>query len=456
MSLIRALFFNRIGGQIALLILLSLVALHAIVITGIYLSHRADNRPMPDERPAQFVSSVKLIAAATPDERGRLLAQVNQAFPQLRMMPAAVMPTEGGATQSDPPLDFLARALGPEFKLTAMAPNNATTIIGVAVRLPDGDVLTASLPSFPWPPPLGGPIVFTILFVVISLTLLGLWATRALRRPLTGFAEAAEDFDLDGDIAALPERGPEEIRAVAKAFNRMRDRIRSLVDDRTRMLAAMGHDLRTPITRLRLRSEFIGDKELRDQMLHDLDQMRTMTDSVLSFLRDGQAREDLTAVDVATVLQTICDEFCDFGHDVIYQGPDHVTLNARPGELQRAVANLVDNAVRHGAHTVVHLTHASGALRIEVEDDGSGIADAQKSAMLEAFVRGDARSMNDRAGFGLGLAIARAITEAHGGTLSLHDRAPHGLIARIALPAADPVAHDIATDRASPPHNTYD
>ena len=216
----------------------------------------------------------------------------------------------------------------------------------------------------------------------------------------------------------------------------MRERIRKLVDDRTRMLAAMGHDFRTPITRLRLRSEFIADEELRGQILRDLDQMMTMSDSALSFLRDGQAHEDATAIDVATSLQTICDQFSDLGHTVTYRGPDHFTLVARPSDLHRAVANLVDNAVRYGSNTQVRLSRDEAALRIDVEDDGPGIPDACKTAMLEAFVRGDeARTMDDRAGFGLGLSIARAIAAAHGGTLTLHDRVPHGLIARITLPA---------------------
>ncbi len=212
--------------------------------------------------------------------------------------------------------------------------------------MPDGETLTARLLPHLGPPPLAGPISITILFIVISVTLLGIWATRALRTPLSGFAKAAEGFNLDGEVAELPERGPEEIRAVARAFNRMRDRIRKLVDDRTRMLAAMGHDLRTPITRLRLRSEFIADEELRGQMLRDLDQMMTMTDSVLSFLRDGQAREDATAIDVATSLQTICDQFADLGHTVTYRGPDHFTLVAAS---QRSAPRRLQSGRQRGA-----------------------------------------------------------------------------------------------------------
>jgi signal transduction histidine kinase len=201
----------------------------------------------------------------------------------------------------------------------------------------------------------------------------------------------------------------------------MRDRIGKLVDDRMRLLAAMGHDLRTPITRLRLRCEFIRDAALRGQMLRDLDQMKAMTDGVLSFLRDGQARTDMASVDIASLLQTICDQFADMSYDVRYSGPDHATIVAAPDSLQRAVANLVDNAVRYGGHTIVRLALEPVGVRVEVEDDGPGIVDPRKDTMLEAFVRGEeARTMDDRSGFGLGLSIARAIAEAHGGNLTLH------------------------------------
>ena len=134
----------------------------------------------------------------------------------------------------------------------------------------------------------------TLLFAVISVTLLSLWAARALTAPLSSFAKAAEDFSLNGAAAPLPERGPEEIRSVARALNRMRERITALIDDRTKMLAAISHDLRTPITRMRLRSEFIEDDGHRSRMLRDLDQMRSMLESVLSFLRNDRKLEALT------------------------------------------------------------------------------------------------------------------------------------------------------------------
>jgi signal transduction histidine kinase len=306
----------------------------------------------------------------------------------------------------------------------------------VDIVLPDGAMITAKLAANPWRRPFwGGPWMMTALFAVISVTLLGLWAARALTAPLSSFAEAAESFSLNGAAAPLPERGPTEIRSLAKALNRMRERITGLIEDRTRVLAAISHDLRTPITRLRLRSEFIEDDSHRGRTLADLDQMRTMLESVLSFLRNDFKLESMTLTDIASTLQLVADQFADMGHAVGYDGPDHAMATLRPDDLHRSVTNLVENAVRFGGHATIRLQAFADHLVIDVEDDGPGISDARKTDVLEPFVRGDdARNMDEAEGFGLGLSIARAIVVAHGGELTLHDREPHGLIARIQLP----------------------
>jgi signal transduction histidine kinase len=431
MRLLRSLLLDRIGGQIALLIIVSLIAIHGVITASFHFSR--NDRPFgpPGEGPADLIVAMKLIAAAPAADRAAAIAQAARALPQLQLSRAESAPT-GGAP--DRHTGFLSRALGDTFKVTALAGGNGSS--GIAVTLPDGTVVTARLAPPNEPPFFAGPVAMTAMFVLVSITLLGLWAALALRNPLSAFARAAENFSLDDDDGELAERGPEEIRAVARAFNRMRARIRTLVDDRTRLFAAMGHDLRTPITRLRLRSEFIADAELREQMLRDLDQMKAMTESVLTFLRDGRSREAPSAVDIASGLQTIADEFADIGHAVSYEGPDRLIWVARPNQLHRATVNLVDNAVRYGSSVVIRLSaHASG-LHIDVEDDGPGIPADRKASMLEPFTRGDtARTMDERSGFGLGLAIARAVAEAHGGTLSLNDRVPHGLTARLSLPA---------------------
>jgi len=424
-----------IGGQIAALVVVSIVALHAI-ITAAFLFHRPDQPgPANDGGPGQLTTIARLLGTAPASERPRLMSDIARAFPYLdiRDVSPASVPSVGAA--DTPRLHGMHRRLGPGYRIVALDQGEGTRRIGIG--LPDGAMVSASVATDrPSPPIWASPWMMTLLFTVISVTLLGLWAARTLTAPLSSFAKAAESFSLDGDAASLPERGPEEVRSLAKALNRMRKRITDLIDDRTRMLAAISHDLRTPITRMRLRCEFIEDEIHRGRMLADLDQMRSMLESVLSFLRNSRKLEAMTLVDVASTLQLVTDQFSDMGHKVSYAGPDHAMATARPDDLLRCVTNIVENAVRYGAEIVIRLSVLPDNLDIDVEDDGPGISDARKGDMLEPFARGDtARNMDDATGFGLGLSIARAIVMAHGGALSLHDRTPRGLMVRISLPA---------------------
>jgi signal transduction histidine kinase len=280
----------------------------------------------------------------------------------------------------------------------------------------------------------------TLVFEALNVSLLSFWAARSLTMPLTRFVQAAETFSLDCDPAPLRIAGPYEVRAAAGALNRLRTRIRRMVDDRTRMLAAVSHDLRTPITRMRLRAEFLTDDEIREAMLRDLDQMAAMANASLSYLRDGQTVQDRSLVDLATLLQTIVNNFADMGKDLTYQGPDHLQGKVRPDELGRAITNLVENAVKFGTKAVVRLTSVvNGQIDIDVIDNGPGIPEADREAMMEPFARGDlSRNLNlATSGFGLGLSIVQSVAAAHGGELSLHHAQPTGLLARVRLPLED-------------------
>jgi signal transduction histidine kinase len=425
---------KAIGGQIAALVIVSILVLHTI-FTAIFLTHRPDQQhPSPGHMHGEFVTSAQLIAATPAPDRPRLLGDLARAFPELGigMLPQEAVP------DANQPLDLSLRAMRPHlgagYRLFSLPVDQGQVRAGIV--LPDGSAVAANIGS-----EFGGgafwasPFMTSLIFAVVCVTLLGLWAARALAKPLSTFARAAESFSLDGAAPALPERGPEEVRALAKALNRMRQRITSLIDDRTKMLAAISHDLRTPITRMRLRSEFIEDETNRSRMLADLDQMLLMLESVLSFLRNDHRMESFTLADIASTLQLVTDQFADMGHAVSYAGPAHAMAVVRPDDLRRGVTNLVENAVRFGADVTVALTLAAERMTIDVIDDGPGISDARKAAMLEPFVRGDdARNMDEQEGFGLGLSIARAIALAHGGELSLHDRNPHGLVVRMAIP----------------------
>ena len=398
MKLLDILNLRRISGQIAALVVVSIVAIHVIVTTTFVLMRPELNDPF-DRGHGELTALIRLVAATPAPERATLLARVAPTFPQFNIRTVvAGTPTEIDNDQESP-RRTLRRLFGPDTKLFSI-PGEPRDRLGIV--LPDGELLSVNIePERRRGPFWGGPWFPTLLFIIISLTLLGLWAARAL--------------------------------------NRMRARISTLIDDRTKMLAAISHDLRTPITRLRLRSEFIEDDGHRRHMLRDLDQMRSMLEAVLSFLRNDRKLEALTLTDIATTLQLIADQFADVGHAVSYDGPSHAMAMARPDDLHRAVTNLVENAVKFGAEARISLAISPIAATIDVADDGPGITDAQKNAMLQPFVRGDnARNMDhEAAGFGLGLSIARAIVVAHGGEITLNDRRPNGLIVRITLPVKE-------------------
>jgi signal transduction histidine kinase len=439
MKLVDFLKLRTISGQITALVITSIAAIH-LILTVIFLISRPD-RPEPpdpslDRGHAHFAAAVQLLGAAPMTERPRLLTDIARAFPKLDIQPLA--PDSVPVPEAHEPEKFdlhgLHRRLDSSYRIFPLANDQKHQRVGIV--LPDGAMISARVLRDPRPRPFWGGLWFaTLLFAIVSVSLLSLWAARALTAPLSAFVKAAENFSVNGAAPSLPERGPEEIRFVAKALNRMRERISALIDDRTKMLAAISHDLRTPITRMRLRAEFIEDEAHRRRMMGDLDQMRSMLEAVLSFLRNDRKLEAMTLTDIASTLQLVADQFSDIGHEVTYEGPQHAMTTVRPDDLTRSVTNLVENSVRYGAHATIRLMVSSDTATIEVEDDGPGISDARKEVMLEPFVRGDdARNMDDTTGFGLGLSIARAIALAHGGELSLHDRQPHGLIVRIELP----------------------
>ncbi|NEW91789.1 ATP-binding protein [Rhodopseudomonas sp. BR0M22] len=417
-----------IRGQIAILVLASIIASHLIIAVA-FFANRPDMPRPPQPEPHQLFALAELIGRTPAAERPQLIATIAAAFPQLDLVSLSSSARPRDTAWPPHQVDYLRWHLGPDYRVDLAGDDR------VAITLPDGAAITARLPPDRRRPVLGNPWMASLLIGVVSLALLGLWAARTLAAPLSAFATAAETFSLDSSDAPLPERGPAEIRSLARALNRMRERITTLIEDRTRMLAAISHDLRTPITRMRLRAEFIEDDHQRTQTLHDLDQMGAMLTAVLTFLRDGATRDAPTLIDLASAMQLIADQFADTGATVAYQGPEHAMAMARPGDLHRAVTNLVENAVRFGTEVTIRLTPTPNAISIEIEDDGPGIADADKDSVMQPFVRGDnARNMDDSSSFGLGLSIARAIARGHRGDLTLHDRKPHGLIARITLP----------------------
>lgn len=305
----------------------------------------------------------------------------------------------------------------------------------LAVGLTGGEWLLM-VPRLPPPPPpkVAVPAVVVGLALVTSL-LLALWAAVALVRPLRDLAAAARAFDAEKDGPPIAPEGPEEVRVAARSFDAMRRRIRDLVADRTGMLAAMGHDLRTPITRMRLRTEFVEDETLQTEFRRDLDLMGEMIEGALTYLREGRRAEEPALVDLAALIGTVCDNAVDLGGEVTYEGPSRLSRRLRAQSTTRALTNLVENAVKYGQRARVRLSLRETTAVIVVEDDGPGIPEAVREAMTRPFIRGDvSRNLNAGSGFGLGLAIARAVAEGQGGRLILGDAPSGGLAVTIELP----------------------
>ena len=430
MSILRSLLPTRISGQIALLIVAAIAAVHVILTATFML--RARERP-PRHHPAEIEMAAGMLDATPPQDRDRVFAAIAERYPELALRLDRSKLREWPKPVGEQQERGFGRNLPPGIELRRDVDGDESH--RVALRLRDGDILTAQMPEPPRSRRLD-PILITVLSIAIVTIILGVWAARAVTAPLRLFAKAAESFSPAGEIDPLPERGPKEVRTAARALNQMRGRIKSLVEDRTRMLLAVGHDLRTPITRLRLASEFLGDgHQLRRQMLRDLEQMNAMIESVLVFLCEGRSAKLAVSIDVASTLQTVCDEFADAGHDVRLIASERLAIRGQGDELRRAIANLLDNSVRYAGGATVSLTRDGDAAIVTVADEGPGIADDAKAAMLEPFVRGEpSRHMDGETGFGLGLSIANAIVTGHGGTLTLVDRTPRGLVVRLAFP----------------------
>lgn len=270
--------------------------------------------------------------------------------------------------------------------------------------------------------------------IAAVITLVSLWAGRRITAPLARFATAAERLGVDGEAEPLPEAGPMELRAATRAFNRMQERLRRFVADRTQMVAAMSHDLRTPLTRLRLRAELVEDEEMQRKMLADLDEMEAMVNATLAFARDDARHEPRGPLDLAALLQSLCDDRADAGQDAGFDGPSHMTVQGRPVALRRAFANLIDNAIAYGGAVRVRLMRADGTVRVDIDDDGPGIPASEFEKVFAPFYRLERSRSRDTGGVGLGLATARTIVRGHGGDITLANREEGGLRVTVVLP----------------------
>ncbi|WP_430512990.1 ATP-binding protein [Pannonibacter phragmitetus] len=304
--------------------------------------------------------------------------------------------------------------------------------------LADGQWLNVLTSHRPPPPGAFYTLVLQMGLMALAIIAIVAFTIRQVSRPLRQLADAADRLGRGEDVPPVPEAGPRELRSTISAFNAMHDRLSRFVADRTRMLAAISHDLRTPITSLRLRAEFIDDDENREKMIATLDEMAAMTEATLAFARDEAVSEPREAVDLIAVLESLAGDQSDMGHDVrlVKTGTDAapVTLPCRPMALKRALRNLIENAVRYGGAARISVEKDKSEVFIRVEDDGPGIPEDRMGDVFEPFVRLETSRSGETGGIGLGLAIARSLIHAHGGTVTLINRPEGGLTATVTLP----------------------
>jgi signal transduction histidine kinase len=342
--------------------------------------------------------------------------------------PAAVSEPSAGGAMHSPPFRHLRHTFGGWQGLT------------VAVGLKDGQWLSfaASLPDTG--PAKSWPFFVPMLIMAVIVIVTSVWAVRRVTVPLDTLARAAERLGKDVDAEPLADIGTAEMRRAARAFNRMQARLKRLIENRTNMLAAISHDLRTPLTLVRLRAEAFPESEDRTKILSTVEEMERMIGERLAFIRDEAQAEKRRRTDITSILDSIVQDLTDTGLPVAMAPAPAVVLDCRPAALKRAFINLIDNAVKYGKTARVAIAETPEAIEIVVDDDGPGIPDEQLTKVFQAFYRLEGppgQSTDGRGGgggIGLGLAIALSIIESHGGALALSNRPGGGLRAQATLP----------------------
>jgi two-component system, OmpR family, sensor kinase len=310
----------------------------------------------------------------------------------------------------------------------------------ISMRLPDQTWVNVSLLSWaPRPSGVQGTLLSTSLMAAGALVI-ALLLVRSQTRPLSTFVKAAERIAHVPGVEPVSETGPREVRALATAFNDMQRRITRLIDDRTHALAAVSHDLKTPITRLRFRIEEMDDAALCAAVAADLDEMERMIDQTLSYLREERGEEEVKPVDLVAILETVTDGVADSGGEVRLEGSPAAVVWGRRLALKRAFANLIGNAVKYGLRAQTRVEDAADHVRVTITDDGPGISSEDRLRAFQPFVRLEPSRNSETGGFGLGLTIADAVIRGHGGQLELTNGIERGLVVTVVLPKRPPIA----------------
>ena len=355
------------------------------------------------------------------EEEARLAQRLSAMLPDnLQHRPVTVQLHEspGDITDALLPAEFDPKANAIQ---VAIPMDKTTELSAVFLRNPPG-----------WPWEIIEAAVLAILVASLGATLLA----RRVVRPLSELTRAASVVARGGTATPVEEHGPDDVRNAAIAFNKMTGEVTRTLESQRHLLSAVGHDLRTPITAMRINLEFIEEDDLRDRLLENLDELQALTEQVLSAAR-GTGGEVKRNVDLSALVESLVADLDDMGEPVIWRNHEPAPITCRPNEIRRAVRNLVENAVAYGARAEVKIDERDNGYDVVVEDEGPGISEGDRQRVFEPFVRLESSRNAATGGTGLGLTLVKAIVEGHGGVITLENRESGGLRARIHLPGLE-------------------
>jgi signal transduction histidine kinase len=461
-AILGNLFPQSLGGQLLAMLLLALVTTQGL---GLLLltdeRNLAVRAALGFEVAGRAANVVLLLDDAPRDLRPSILRAADSPLVRFEVGPAPESPHDG--TDADSVLGQIRQILGsPEREIradihaistirmpmphgmpSAMHPMHDAMMAGrteavemtLSIRLARGDWLNVRTMFHRPGPQLSPKALLPLLLMAVAVALVAWWTARRVVGPMRALAVGADRLGRGLDAGPLPMTGPSEVSNTTLAFNRMQDRLTRFVAERTHMLAALSHDLRSPLTAMRLRIEMLDETEDSVRLKSLVEEMQAMVEATLEFARGVAKAEPEATVDLAALLADIVSDVGGVRANLAASQPVPVTI--RPHMLNRALRNLIDNAVRYGDVANVTLTQEPGMVIITIADSGPGLPKDQLEAVFEPFVRLEGSRNRDTGGVGLGLAIARTIVQAHGGTVLLRNRAGGGLDAIVRLPIGD-------------------
>jgi signal transduction histidine kinase len=448
---LRRLIPDTLAGRTIVVLLFSLGLFHLWSIWIYQLGIEELLGSTREEQLAEHLVSVKRVAADLPvSQRERTAHALSTATMEIHWSPRALVNVPASESPRIALIRDRLKELAPDLAegrvRLAFADEGAAPaaedaeqhVLLASVQLPDESWLNFSISTLRLAAADDHGVLASMSAMALGTLLVSVFLVRSVTAPLRSLSAAADRIGTSAASPELASEGPREVRVAAGAFNRMQARIKRLIEDRTQTLAAVSHDLKTPITRLRLRAQFVADQGLRQTIESDLDEMEAMIQSTLDFLRGDATAEEVRTVDIATILETVCDHLVDAGHDVVLLEACYAPLPCRPLALKRAFGNLVENALKYGHRARVSLAKEADEYVVRIADDGPGVPEAELERVFDPFYRLESSRSRETGGTGLGLTVARSTILAHGGEIRLVNRDGGGLCVAVRLPVLRP------------------